>query len=274
MLTDIFVPLLTYPDATPTETFEELALLSQPFATSIAVCAFEIDIPDLSTRWGSKIVDVAGMTAAAEADSKAHAKALIDAATSSGITISPKTARVTQSQLGNLAASMARYHDMSVVGLDPHSPSKRALAEALIFGAGRPVLVAPEGVNGNWELGTIAIAWDGGKAASRAVHDAMPLIVKAEQVVLVTAFDDKAIGEDAVLELAEYLNRHGVRSNHHDVSVSGKTVGAALQQAAHSRGAGLLVMGAFGHSRVRDFIVGGATQSTLEGLKMPVFFSH
>lgn len=274
MLTDAFVPLISYPDVTPTSAFAELALLLHAFAKTVTVCAFEMDIPDLSNRLSSKSLDTAGAAAAAEARSRATAKALVEAATSSSLTVTPKTVRVTQQQLGTLAETMARSHDVSLVEVDPASAEKTALAQSLIFGSGRPVLVVPEGLKGNWDLGKIAIAWDGGRAASRAVHDAMPLLAKAGHASLVSAFDDKDIGEHAALDLAEYLERHEISSSHLDVSVAGRTVGAALQHAALSQGAGLLVMGAFGHSRLRDFVLGGATQSTLRALKLPVLFSH
>ena len=101
----------------------------------------------------------------------------------------------------------------------------------------------------------------------------MPLLAKAEKVVLVTAFDDKSIGEAAVTALTEYLDRHSIVSSHVDTSSAGKTVGSVLQVEARAQGAGLLVMGAFGHSRLRDFVLGGATKNVLHDLKMPVFLS-
>jgi nucleotide-binding universal stress UspA family protein len=135
-------------------------------------------------------------------------------------------------------------------------------------------MVSPEGVESSGDMETIAIAWDGGRSASRAVHDAMPLITKARKAVLLTAYSDKEIGEASVAELSAYLDRHGVATSHHDVSSPGKVLGAAFQTAAHENGAGLLVIGAFGHSRLRDFVLGGVTRDILHELKMPVFLSH
>lgn len=273
MMTDIFVPMLTYPDATSAGAFGELAALAQPFASLMTACTFEIEIPDVRPRLGPQLLDTASLAAKIEAGSRATSQALLDAATHSSLTVMPKTVRVMLADLGAAATRVARHHDLSMIALDPSSEDKRALAESLIFGAGRPVMLAPEGVGGEWDLGTIAIAWDGGRSASRAVHDAMPLLAKAEKVVLVTAFDDKSIGEAAVTALTEYLDRHSIVSSHVDTSSAGKTVGSVLQVEARAQGAGLLVMGAFGHSRLRDFVLGGATKNILHDLKMPVFLS-
>lgn len=143
-----------------------------------------------------------------------------------------------------------------------------------MFGSGRPVLVLPAASPLSPVHEHIAIAWDGGRAAARAVQDAMPLLVKARLVTLLTACDDKAIGESTVAGLAAYLSRHGVETKHHDVSSAGIKIGAALQAGATRQGAGLLVMGAFGHSRIRDFVMGGATRSTLDDVTLPIFLSH
>lgn len=274
MITDIFVPVLTYPDPSSEGAFGDLAKLTEPFAKSITVCAFEVEIPDIRPRLGTQIVDVAGLAAQIEADSRTKSQALQSSASSASRIVVAKSARVLLANLGDSAARMARHHDLSVVALDTSSGDKKALAQSLIFDAGRPVILAPEAVGSDWDIGTVAIAWDGGRSASRAVHDAMPLIMAAERTVLVTAFDDKDIGQNAVAELVAYLDRHAVVVSHHDANSAGKTLGSTLQVAAREQGAGLLVMGAFGHSRLRDFILGGATQNILQDLKMPVFLSH
>jgi nucleotide-binding universal stress UspA family protein len=274
VITDLFVPMLTYPDPTSIGAFSDLAKLVQPFANIITACTFEVEIPDVRPRLGPQLIDAAGLAGKIEADSRAISKDLIASAVNSTLKVIPKSARVTLTDLGAIATHMARHHDLALIALDPSSHDKRALAETLVFGAGRPAILAPEGVGADWDIGTVAIAWDGGRAASRAVHDAMPLLMNAQKVVLVTAFDDKAIGEAAVVEMAEYLERHGVKTTREDVRSVGTTVGSALQVAARAQGAGLLVMGAFGHSRLRDFVLGGATRSILQDLKMPVFLSH
>jgi nucleotide-binding universal stress UspA family protein len=275
MLTDVFVPLLTYPDATSAAGVEEALLITQKFASSATACAVEIDIPDLSNRLSLDLVNVAGMAAAAEARSHAFGVELLERFKqhAGGLKAESDTIKCRLDQVGELLCSRARTHDLTVMLLDPHSSYKRMLVEALIFGAGRPVLVVPENFK-HRSADHLAVAWDGSRAASRAVHDAMPLIEAGQSVSLITAFDDKAIGAGAVADLVAYLERHNVKSSHHDIGVAGKSIGPALQEAALSQGAGILVMGAFGHSRLRDFVLGGATRTTLEDCRLPVLFSH
>ncbi|RUT35062.1 universal stress protein [Arsenicitalea aurantiaca] len=276
MQTDIFMPVLTYPDPTALAAVGQMIGLVSPLASAISVCAFEIDLPAPPARMVSGLVDVKGMSAAAEGRSRAVAADLIAAARAAGASVPVTTGsvRLTQDQVGNGAARMARSHDLSVIAMDRGSADKAGLAETVIFGSGRPVLLVPEGPAGSADLRSIAIAWDGGRAASRALHDAMPLIVQAREVTLVTAMEDKDIGERAIAEVRAYLGRHGISAGHHDFSSAGKSIGLALQQGAIAQNAGLLVMGAFGHSRLRDFVLGGATRSTLDDLRLPVLLSH
>lgn len=274
MISDVFVPMLTYPDPTSVGAFSDLTKLAKPFAETITACTFEVEIPDVRPRLGAQMVDVAGLAAQIEAGSRTISRALLDAAASSSPAVIANSFRVRLADLNAAATRMARHHDLSLFALDTSSDDKVALAQSLIFETGRPVLLVPEAIGTDREIATLAIAWDGGRSCSRAVHDAMPLIVKADKIVLITAFDDKDIGEAAVKELAAYLERHGKKALHDDVSAAGRGIGSALQIAAREQGADLLVMGAFGHSRLRDFILGGATQSILHDLKMPVFLSH
>ncbi len=274
MISDVFVPMLTYPDPTSVGAFSDLANLARPFAETTTACTFEVEIPDVRPRLGAQMVDVAGLAAQIESGSRTISRSLLDAAASSSPVVIASSVRVRLADLNAAATRMARHHDLSLFALDTSSDDKISLAQSLIFETGRPVLLVPEAVGAEWDVRTLAIAWDGGRSCSRAVHDAIPLIVKADKIVLVTAFDDKVIGEAAVAELAAYLNRHGLGASHYDVSAAGRGIGSVLQIAAREQGAGLLVMGAFGHSRLRDFILGGATQGILHDLKMPVFLSH
>jgi len=276
LLTDVFVPVLTYPEATPAEALNAAASLARLFARSLDVCAFEIDIPDLRNRMGAAFINVEGMAAAAEARSRGAAHALLSQAEAIAAPMEARTetVRVTLDQVGSAAARRARYHDLALVSLDNASSDHRALAESLVFGSGRPVMLVPHGSTAGTTIDHVAIAWDATAAASRAVHDAMPLLAVAGSVSLLTAGEEKDIAGKSVAAITAHLERHGLRVSHVDLPVAGQPVGAVLQDGARSQGAGLLVMGAFGHSRVRDFVLGGATRLVLENLRVPVLLSH
>src|SRR6476661_2658224 len=135
-------------------------------------------------------------------------------------------------------------------------------AEAVIFGSGRPVLVLPEVPRARpFELGTVAVAWDFSRAAARAISDAMPLLEKARKVRIVTVTNEKRLDSKHSGEaLARNLARHGI--------------GEVLEAYTVSHRIDLLVMGADGHPRWRQFILGGATKSLLSKPPLPIMFSH
>jgi len=121
----------------------------------------------------------------------------------------------------------------------------------------------------------VVVAWDFSRPAARAVADALPLLEKAKQVYVVTVSNEKAIeSRRSGTELAKHLKRHGVDAVLDTVDAAGRGIGDILKSYVTSRSADLLVMGAYGHSRIREFILGGATKSMLSRPPVPVFLSH
>lgn len=147
------------------------------------------------------------------------------------------------------------------------------LVQALIFGAGRPVLVLPGGGEKAFRPQKVVVAWDNERAATRAVSDAMPFLRHAKEVRIVTILSDKQATAGATgPELVAHLARCGAHATLREVERGRRPVGEALAEEAE--GADLLVMGAFGHSRLRDFFLGGATRHVLDGVKVPTLLSH
>jgi nucleotide-binding universal stress UspA family protein len=276
MLGDIFLPLLTYPDAASRAAVERLPDLVRPFAKSISLCAIEILIPDVHSRVGGEFIDVAGLIAAAEVESHARAQALLEGLPRRvhGIALTGRAIQSTLGTMGGDAAALGRCHDLSLVLLDTLVLDKKTLAEGMIFGSGGPVMLVPENIGTKWDIRRVALAWDGGRAAARAVRDAMDVLQMADHVTLLTASDDKPINEQSVADLKAFLAGHDVAVEHRDVSTGAVDVGAALQRAAADDGAGLLVMGAFGRNRVAEFVLGGATRTVLDDISLPILMSH
>lgn len=276
MLTDVMIPLLTYPDQTPVRIVDRMLNLADTFARSIHVCAVEIDIPDVRPALRLPVINVEALTGQAASQSKAIGASLLAAARANKLkaALEVDTICIAPEQVAPALSRMARYHDLTMLAVDKNSAEKRSAVESIVFESGRPALVVPEDNSSPHKLDHVAIAWDGSRSASRAVDAAMPLITAAKDVTLLSAFFDKDIDRQSIDELKAYLVRHGVASSHHEVDVPGPTIGLALQEAALARGAGLLVMGAYGHSRLRDFILGGATRTTLDDLRLPVMLSH
>ena len=125
---------------------------------------------------------------------------------------------------------------------------------------------------GPLRLETVLIAWDGSAPASRAIRDALPFLLRAKRIEVVTVGDLGPTLENSSHRLSLHLQRHGLRPEFR--LVSGSDVASALLSDAFDASADLLVMGAYGHSRFRELVLGGATHGILESMTLPVFMSH
>src|SRR5262249_47474057 len=171
----------------------------------------------------------------------------------------------------------ARLRDLSIFPINPQAEGQRALIEALIFESGRPVLLLPEGATRQLpsSFDTIAVAWDHSRPAARAVADALPLLRTAKRVHVVTVADEKDLHRpDSGVELCKRLARHGVEVTFDRVQAKGRAIGDVLEAYASERNVDLMVMGGFGHSRLREFVLGGATRSVLTRPSIWTLVSH
>jgi nucleotide-binding universal stress UspA family protein len=171
---------------------------------------------------------------------------------------------------------LARNYDLSVVGqAQPGTDLAETLAvEAALFDSGRPVLVVPYIQSTGIKLDRIMVCWDGSKTAARAINDALPLLQNAKQIDVVTVEQTERRNEFSGAQIAEHLARHKLKVELRPIVAPDS--GAAdiiLSQAADS-GTDLIVMGAYGHSRLREFVLGGATKSILGAMTVPVLMSH
>ncbi len=154
---------------------------------------------------------------------------------------------------------------------------ERDFVEQVVMAAGRPVIVLPYRGNAAVSLNEIVVGWDGGREAARAAFDALPLMKKSSKVRIVRIDPQKdpgLRGSVAGADLAETLSRHGIRAEAQGYPTDGLDEGQALMRCAEDAGAGLIVMGAYGHSRLAEFIFGGATRFVLTRMTRPVLMSH
>ncbi len=148
-------------------------------------------------------------------------------------------------------------------------------AETIIFQSGHPAIVLPAELANPIALDTVIIAWDKGRASARAIADAMPILEKAKQVRIVTVTGEKPIASSQTsAELAQHLALHGINSVVDEVDAAGRAIGNVFRDQVTTHRANLLVMGAYGHSRFREFILGGATKSMLTRPPTTLFLSH
>ncbi|TXJ18918.1 MAG: universal stress protein [Afipia sp.] len=176
----------------------------------------------------------------------------------------------------NLVES-ARLHHVTVQPLRKDTEDQFDLAEKLIFESGRPVLIFPEAPLRPLAtaIQTVAVAWDGSRQATRAVADALPFLRRAKTVRAFTATDDKPLSPAQAEQFVEYLAGFGIEAIHEDVKKTDQnSIGSFMESYVASRNVDLLVMGAYGHSRLREFILGGATRSILANPPCWVLLSH
>ncbi len=178
----------------------------------------------------------------------------------------------------SLVTLHARYADLAVVG--QRSPDELAMSpntnvpEHVVLGAGRPTLVVPY-IGGRATIGQrILVAWNGSREAARAVNDALPLLERAGRVVVLAVDPKKAAGRIPGADIAAHLARHGVRAEATQTPSGGIGIGDALLSRAADIDCDLIVMGAYGHSRVREFVLGGATRHILDHMTVPVLMAH
>ncbi len=179
------------------------------------------------------------------------------------------------------AAMHGRYVDLIVLGQpdpdDLQSPLFRPLPEEVAFAVGRPILVVPYA--GSWtETGRrVLVGWDASREATRAINDAMPLLAAAQSVT-VLAIDPpggpQGHGEVPGADIGLHLARHGVNAMVERTVSAGIGAGNTLLSRASDLGADLLVMGAYGHSRARELLLGGATRTVLDSMTLPVLMAH
>jgi nucleotide-binding universal stress UspA family protein len=175
-------------------------------------------------------------------------------------------------------ARLARNADLSILmQSDPDGVNNDALIEALLFDSGRPLIVIPYIQKDVLRLDRIICCWDGSRAAARAINDALPLLGSASNVELLSVLVEAAgrtPDEVAGFEMAKHLARHKVKVDIKTIPAGGIDVASAMLSYAADCSASMIVMGGYGHSRLREVILGGATRGMLASMTVPVFMSH
>ncbi len=274
---DFLVPIATYPDATPEEGLTRAIEMVASVTGQISVIVQEADIPPIDSPFAETLIDLPALAAGAEQRSREAGKRLQQVTRSVAERLSlpliSETARCHPGFFEDVAMRASRQHDAALLVMDPGCPGHASLAQAVLFGSGGPLLVCPPS-GGGGHLRSVAIAWDGSRAAARALRDAVPLLRLASEAILLTSTEDKPIDDASVAGVKALLDYHSIPASVIDVPLGDRLIGEVLQEAALEHKAGLLVTGAYGHNRLLEFLLGGATRSILHRPIMPVFMSH
>ncbi|GGH33172.1 universal stress protein A [Alsobacter metallidurans] len=192
-----------------------------------------------------------------------------------GVICSAEAPHLDFHELLDALTTQARLQDLTILDAEPEALGMdRELMHRLLTESGRPVLVAPEKQT-TFSAQRIMVAWDGSARAARAANDALPLLRAAEDVEVVAVVGEKELrGSADGSELAPHLARHGVNVSVYAIAaVDGDAADALRQKAIWGRN-DLIVMGGYVHSRLRELVFGGVTQSLLKSSPVPLFMSY
>jgi nucleotide-binding universal stress UspA family protein len=199
------------------------------------------------------------------------------AAKTAGVSAETRVVDASLAGAADLFGRIARRYDVAVVGQarPEQGASEELLIEGALFGSGRPVVVVPYSQKEGLELDRILICWDGSAPAARAIADAIPFLARAKaiDIIVVVGERDKS-GEITGRNMRRHLARHGIETEIKHITASGGVAQSAILAHAADIRANFIVMGGYGHSRLREFILGGVTRSILKAMPVPVLMSH
>jgi nucleotide-binding universal stress UspA family protein len=208
-------------------------------------------------------------------DAGAVAAALQSAAQDAGVACTLVTEHSHILGVHEVVAEHARLHDLSIIGNQRSGIlNEHMVAQYLMFESGRPVIVVPEAYDAPYQNGAFGVGWDNTPAAARALGDAIALL-EPQQVHFLTIVGEKELPTDLDSNaLVAVTGRRGVKADHLMAALFGRSIAQALQKETMGNGAQLLVMGAFGHSRLSSFVLGSATADILKNSQLPTLLSH
>jgi nucleotide-binding universal stress UspA family protein len=204
--------------------------------------------------------------------------AFLESAKQTDVNVETLTLEVLSGDLGKEVSRLAQYFDATVLEQpNPEGPDTSNVIEAVLFGSGRPVLIVPYIIlHVPSQLRTVLVAWNEGRLAARAIADALPLLQMADRVEVVTVSGTNPRGSwhGSADMMAQHLAQHGIKADMKALARGDVDIGNTLVSYAADVSADLIVMGAYGHSRLREIVLGGTTRTILQSMPVPVLMAH
>lgn len=276
MLKDILVNLT--PGRTKDPAADYAISLASAFGSHLTGVAFALEPAIPASAMGGVAGDVIDR---AIAESEQHAQDAIarfeTTANKQGLLYETQRITALLADAAKRFGQIARHFDLSVVMQpDPDSNTGSDLfVEAALFGSGRPVLIVPYIQREPVKLDRIVCCWDGSKTAARAIGDALPLLARAKAVeILIVTGPGEARREEVGADMATHLARHNLNVTLQRIASANIETGNAILSYAADRAADFIVMGGYGHSRWREFLLGGVTRQLLSSMTLPTLMSH
>jgi nucleotide-binding universal stress UspA family protein len=216
-----------------------------------------------------------------ERDNEAATKAALGrftaASARAGVTAEPLTLSASFAGVGEQFGRIARRFDLSIVGqAEPETSGvEEIIAESALFESGRPIIIVPYIQRGPLKLDRVMVCWDGSRAATRAIADAMPLLRRSGRVEVVIVANERGKKDEIEgADMGAHLARHGLNVEVNRTALGDIDVADVILSHAADAGSDFIVMGGYGHSRLREFLLGGVTRSIMRSMTAPVLMSH
>jgi nucleotide-binding universal stress UspA family protein len=280
---DVLLVLTSYPQPTPGGSIAQAVAIAEALSARMSAISFELNlkVPGGSNFLADLLLNLPSLVSAEQDKAAANALRLLDAfetqAKERGVFHERLVERLVPAAIPDVLTRNARLRDLTIVPMRERNSVEQLYAESITFGSGRPCLILPDPARHDRpvKLDKVTIAWDFSQPAARAVADATQILQAAKQVRVVTIQQEPPLDPAFSRErFTAHLEMHDIAVNYDVVDSGGSDTGEVLAEYIEANGSDLLVMGAYGHSRLRDFVLGGATKSMLQNPPVPLFLSH
>lgn len=275
MLQDILLPV-TDTSGEENAIAAAIALASQYSAHVSLAVPLNFPLP-VTGPWGASDMMIDEMLTLVRGEATAKASRLRERLGKEDVSWEVRVADTGFSEATHTLAREARYADLGIVPAPKAGANDGAVARAyfaaMLFESGRPVMVVPATPPIRLPIRRVVLAWKPTREAVRALNDALFMLGNDIALDVVT-IDEPGMGERADVDIGTHLARHDLRVTAASVPSAGETVAGALLRYAEESRAQLLIAGGYGHSRLREWMLGGTTRELLETARLPVMFSH
>jgi nucleotide-binding universal stress UspA family protein len=278
---DILLQIDTYTQPTPTVAIDQAVTFAKSLGVQLSALATHIDIRVPPNWLAERLLHVSQLAETEESKSLENARAALShfgsVAKAAGCFGEAVIARADLHATGACIAAHARTRDLCIVPVEARGDAQRLVAEDVVFGAGRPVLVfnPDHAPLTSKTLERVAVLWDASRCAARAVADAIPVLAKAQDVRVVTMVGEKAAAVSGLsADLVRHLKAYGIAAQTDEVHAAHRRIGSLIEGYVEEKAPTLLVMGAYGNSKMKEFVLGGATEHVLNHLRAPALLSH
>ena len=236
-------------------------------------------VPDIQ-RAGTAFLSVEKIEAL-QRDNEAATETIVEwfaaATASAGVLAEKRILRANMSNAADQFGRIARRFDLAIVGqVEPDgSPVQATVCESTLFESGRPMIIVPYVQTAPLKLDRIMVCWDGSRPAARAIADAMPFLEQAKIIEVVSVTSERGKQDEIEgADMGHHLARHGFKVEVARIMRGELDVEDVLLSHAADSGADFMIMGGYGHSRLREFVLGGVTRSILRTMTVPTLMSH